>query len=88
MVGCAVGGAAAIGIVILVFLTALALQPPVWVQIALGVGLALGVAIFTWLVASAWRSSNERSERSELRVAPSGHQTEQTSGPDRSLDTR
>ena len=55
MVGCAVGAAATIGIVILVFLVALALQPPAWVQILLGGVLAVGGAIFTWLVASAWR---------------------------------
>jgi len=51
----AVGGAATIGIVILVFLVALALQPPVWVQIVLGSVLAVGAAIFTWLVAKAWQ---------------------------------
>ena len=60
-VGCAVGGAATIGVVILVFLVALALQPPAWVQILLGVVLAIGAAIFTWLVAKAWQPS-ERSE--------------------------
>ena len=57
MVGCAVGAAATIGIVILVFLIALALQPPAWVQIVVGVGLALGATVFTWLVASAWTPS-------------------------------
>lgn len=62
MVGCAVGAAATIGIVILVFLVALALQPPAWVQIVLGGLLAVGGAIFTWLVASAWRPV-ERAER-------------------------
>ena len=57
MVGCAVGAAATIGIAILVFLVALALQPPAWLQIVIGVGLALGAAVFTWLVASAWAPS-------------------------------
>ncbi len=57
MVGCAVGAAATIGIGILVFLIALALQPPVWLQVVIGVTLAAGAAIFTWLVASAWRGS-------------------------------
>ena len=55
LVGCAVGAAATTGIVILVFLVALALQPPTWVQILLGGSLALGGAFFAWLVASAWR---------------------------------
>ena len=54
----AVGGAATIGVVILVFLVALALQPPAWVQIVVGVVLAVGAAIFTWLVASAWRPAD------------------------------
>ena len=54
----AVGGAATIGVVILVFLVALALQPPTWVQVVVGVVLALGAAIFTWLVANAWRPSD------------------------------
>ncbi len=70
MVGCAVGAAATIGVVILVFLLALALQPPAWVQIAVGVGLALGAAVFTWLVASAWRSSAGGDEPARLRQAP------------------
>lgn len=56
-VGCAVGGAATIGVVILVFLVALALQPPAWAQILLGAVLAIGAAIFTWLVAKAWQPS-------------------------------
>lgn len=54
MVGCAVGAAATVGIGILVFLVAFALQPPVWVQVVLGGLLAIGAAIFSWLVASAW----------------------------------
>lgn len=66
MVGCAVGGAATIGIVILVFLIALALQPPAWVQIVVGIGLALGATLFTWLVARAWAPSN-RTEQAEPR---------------------
>ena len=54
----AVGGAATIGVVILVFLVALALQPPAWVQVVVGVVLAVGAAIFTWLVASAWKPAD------------------------------
>ena len=62
LVGCALGAVATTGIVILVFLVALALQPPTWVQIALGGGLALGGAVFAWLIASAWRT-RAREER-------------------------
>lgn len=69
-VALAVGGAATIGVVILVFLVSLALQPPPWVQVVLGVVLAVGAAIFTWLVAKAWpsrESSRERPDRPERR---------------------
>jgi uncharacterized BrkB/YihY/UPF0761 family membrane protein len=54
-VGCAIGAAATVGLVILLFLVALALQPPVWVQIVVGTVVAVGAAIFTWLVTNAWR---------------------------------
>jgi protein-S-isoprenylcysteine O-methyltransferase Ste14 len=51
--GCLLSAAALIGLVILVLLVALALQPPRWVQVAVGVLLAAGGALFAWLVASA-----------------------------------
>ena len=70
MVGCAVGAAATIGIVILVFLIALALQPPAWVQIVIGVGLALGATVFTWLVASAWTPSGDDETESSKGQQP------------------
>ena len=52
-VGCLVASMATVGILILVFLVAIALSPPTWVQVLLGVGLAIGGAIFAWLIASA-----------------------------------
>jgi len=58
-----IGGAATIGIVILVFLVALVLQPPTWVQVVLGIVLAIGAAIFTWLVAKAWHPGNRGETR-------------------------
>ena len=67
----AVGGAATIGVVILVFLVALALQPPTWVQILVGVVLGVGAAIFTWLVASAWKPA-ERPDKSGSRPGAEG----------------
>ena len=65
--GCLVAAAATIGVVILVFLVAIALQPPVWVQVVLGVGLAIGGAALAWLVASAVGQANrtDRTERLE-----------------------
>ena len=62
-VGCAVGAAAMIGVAILVFLVALALQPPTWVQVVLGIVLAIGATVLAWLVARAWTPS-DRKERS------------------------
>jgi phosphate/sulfate permease len=52
-VGCLVGAVSIVGLLILVLLVAIALSPPAWVQVLLGVGLALGGAAFTWLVATA-----------------------------------
>ena len=52
-VGCLVGALATIGILILVALVAIALEPPTWVQVVLGAGLACGGAVFAWLIASA-----------------------------------
>jgi hypothetical protein len=48
-----VASAATLGVVILVFIVAVALQPPVWVQITVGVVLAIGATVLAWLVASA-----------------------------------
>ena len=52
-VGILVSSAAVVGILILVFLVAIALTPPTWVQVSLGVGLAVGGALFAWLIAHA-----------------------------------
>jgi ABC-type enterobactin transport system permease subunit len=42
-----------VGIMILLLLIAMALEPPAWVQVLLGAWLALGGAAFAWLLASA-----------------------------------
>ncbi|MFP5353425.1 MAG: hypothetical protein ACLGIB_12790 [Actinomycetota bacterium] len=52
-VGCLVGSLATVGTLILVALVAIALSPPAWMQVLLGVGLACGGAILAWLVAEA-----------------------------------
>ena len=52
-VGCLVGSLATVGTLILVALVAIALSPPTWIQVVLGVGLACGGAILAWLVAEA-----------------------------------
>jgi hypothetical protein len=51
--GCLVASLATVGVLILVALIAIALSPPTWVQVLLGVGLALGGAVFAWVIASA-----------------------------------
>lgn len=51
--GCLVGAAAMIGTLILVLLVAFALRPPVWMQVMLGIGLAIGGGALSWLVVSA-----------------------------------
>ena len=52
-VGCLVAAVSTVGVLILVLLVALALAPPTWVQVLLGIALALGGAAFAWLVATA-----------------------------------
>jgi threonine/homoserine/homoserine lactone efflux protein len=59
-VGCLIGSAAVVGSLILVLLVALALQPPEWVQIAIGVLLVAGGAVLAWLVANALGASRGR----------------------------
>ena len=51
--GCLVAAVSMVGLLILLLLIAVALSPPTWVQVLLGVGLALGGAAFAWLVATA-----------------------------------
>ncbi len=66
--GCLVAAAATLGVVILVFLVSVALQPPVWVQVALGVVLAAGGAVLAWLVAAALSQGKTSKASSDTRV--------------------
>lgn len=52
-VGCLIAASALTGMLILVLLLTFALEPPVWVQVAIGVALVGGGALLAWLVASA-----------------------------------
>ncbi len=61
--GCLVGAAAMIGTLILAALVAIALQPPTWVQVLLGIGLAVGGGALTWLVVTALGSTRTRNEK-------------------------
>ena len=57
-VGAGVAAIALLGLLILVAAILIALQPPSWAQVAIGIGLTLGAAAFAWLIASALRSSD------------------------------
>jgi protein-S-isoprenylcysteine O-methyltransferase Ste14 len=63
-VGCLVGAAALVGVVLMVLLLAFYIQPPTWVQVALGVILAVGGALLAWLVAAALGRAQAAQRRS------------------------
>jgi hypothetical protein len=42
-----------VGVLALVILVALVLQPPAWVQVVMGVGMAAGAVMLAWVVAAA-----------------------------------
>lgn len=67
-VGCLIGSAAIVGTLILVMLVAIALQPPTWVQVALGVALACGGGLLAWLVAAALGGTRARRAEAERQV--------------------
>lgn len=78
-VGCLVAAASTLGVVILVFLVSVALQPPVWLQVLLGIGLAAGGAVLAWLVASAL--SQSKAAKGPERPTP--FQNKVSRGPER-----
>jgi hypothetical protein len=69
--GCLVGAAALVGALILVLLVTLALQPPEWAQVVVGIGLVAGGAVLTWLVASALGRSRSRDRSGQRDGGPS-----------------
>jgi phosphate/sulfate permease len=73
--GCLIAAVSMVGILILVLLVAVALSPPTWVQVLLGVALALGGAAFAWLVATALgqkESQQQDAPDRESRQDPAG----------------
>ncbi len=58
--GCLIAAFALSGLLILVLLVAIALRPPVWLQVVLGLGLVAGAAVLAWLVAVALGGSARR----------------------------
>lgn len=62
-VSIAVGVLSMVGMLILVVLVALALEPPTWVQILLGVALVAGGLLMTFLVSSALSSEDDKESK-------------------------
>ena len=52
-VGCLVAAAAMVGLLALVLIVALVLQPPAWVQVVMGLGMVAGAVVLAWVVAAA-----------------------------------
>ncbi|MBA2427769.1 MAG: hypothetical protein H0V60_11900 [Actinobacteria bacterium] len=71
VVGAAVAAVALLGLLIIVALVAVALQPPDWAQTLLGAVMAFGAASFAWLVASALDSSRKEHASSPPRLVSS-----------------
>ncbi|HET7482607.1 MAG TPA: hypothetical protein VFK89_07090, partial [Actinomycetota bacterium] len=65
-----------IGLLILVFMLFLAIEPPAWVQIVIGVGLAAGGAGLSWAIAAGLG----RRPGATRRVAESGESTTRRKG--------
>jgi hypothetical protein len=74
-----VGGAALGGVLILVLVISFLVQPDEWVQIVLGVTLAAGATLFTWLFTSALRRSNQANP--PRRPVPVGDRHEEPERP-------
>ncbi|MBA2273026.1 MAG: hypothetical protein H0W21_03865 [Actinobacteria bacterium] len=79
--GAGLAAFALLGLLILVGLVAVAVQPPEWIQFALGVTLAVGSALFAGLVAQALRSEDRMENGSP-------HLAGQQSGDDRERKRR
>ncbi|HEX2240600.1 MAG TPA: hypothetical protein VHJ82_05615 [Actinomycetota bacterium] len=68
--GCLVASVALTGLLILVLLVAIAISPPVWIQVLLGVGLALGGALLAWLVATALKARGQTGDGPDVVALP------------------
>ena len=76
-IGIVVGLTAMTGLMILVVLVSLALEPPAWLQIVMGVVLVAVACILAWLVAVALRDRERPGpKRLEHPAAPNGSRAE------------
>jgi positive regulator of sigma E activity len=55
------------GSLILILLVAIVLQPPIWLQVTIGIGLTIGGAVFAWLLATALSRSRSQRTKSDPR---------------------
>ena len=67
-IGAVVGLTAMVGLMILVVLVSLALEPPAWLQIVMGVGLVGIAAVLAWLVAAGLDQRDKRMARDEVNL--------------------
>jgi hypothetical protein len=69
VIGIIVGLTATVGLMILVALVSIALEPPAWLQIVMGLVLVAVGGLLTWLVASALGQRDRlRSGEDEIEV--------------------
>lgn len=67
-IGVVVGLTAMVGLMILVVLVSLALEPPAWAQIVMGVFLVAVACVLAWLVAAALGERDRRLARNEAEA--------------------
>ena len=89
--GCLVGATALAGVLILVIavqiLLTLEWNPPTWVQVTLGVVMAVGGSLFAWLLASAL-ARGTRGDTSAVRRLPTSRRAPELSDTDEAGGTR
>lgn len=71
--GAAVGAVALLGVLIIVVLVAVALEPPGWLQTLLGAMIAFGAASLAWLVANALGGADKNEPHGPHLVHGSRH---------------
>lgn len=65
--GCLLSGIGFAGLLIIVLWVAILTQPPAWLQVTLGLGIVVGAALFTWILASAFGAARRRPLESGTR---------------------
>lgn len=68
--GCLLGATAMLGLFILTLLVALALQPPTWAQVLVGIALVAAGAALAWLVATSLGRTRSPEDPTEPHFLP------------------